>query len=69
MFKSKEQQYSFNFPYQCGTAGDGSAEQKNLGYEAEDNSHELRDFDIIIMASDGIWDNMFEADVKNCLKS
>jgi len=24
LFKSKSQQYSFNFPYQCGTAGDGS---------------------------------------------
>jgi len=32
IFRSKEQQYSFNFPYQCGTGSE-------LPYDAEDNAH------------------------------
>lgn len=68
IYKSESQQYSFNFPYQCGTSGDGSPEQKNLGTEAIDNSHEVQDYDIIVMASDGVWDNLYERDIINCLK-
>jgi protein phosphatase PTC7 len=68
IFKSASQQYSFNFPYQCGTAGDGSPEQKNLGQEALENEHEIQDYDIVVMASDGIWDNLFETNVKSCIK-
>ena len=39
-----------------------------MGHEAESNSHQLRDYDIVVMASDGVWDNLFESDVKNCIK-
>ena len=63
VFRSKEQQYDFNFPYQCGTAGDGSPSQKNLGHEAFDTEHQIQDYDIIVMASDGVWDNLYDKDV------
>ncbi len=55
-FKSEEQQHSFNFPFQVGTNGDNP---------------ELADFkdirvnkgDIIIMGSDGLFDNVYEEDI------
>lgn len=34
IFRSKEQQYSFNFPYQCGTGAE-------LPYSAFDNEHQV----------------------------
>lgn len=59
IFRSKEQQYSFNFPYQCGTGAE-------LPYNAEDNRHKVQDGDIIVMASDGMYDNLFDEDVMYC---
>ena len=51
-----------------GTAGDGSPEQKNLGYEAHLDSHDMREYDIVVMASDGVWDNLYGKDIDACLK-
>lgn len=31
IFRSEAQQYRFNFPYQCGTAGDIQPDQKDYG--------------------------------------
>ncbi|CDW74148.1 serine threonine family 2c [Stylonychia lemnae] len=59
-FRSKEQQYSFNFPYQCGTNCD-------LPYNADDNSHILEENDILIMGSDGLFDNVYDEDLLNCI--
>lgn len=67
-FKSKEQQYSFNFPYQCGTSGDGTPEQKDLGLDAIEKEHKVKEYDIIVMASDGVWDNLFEKDIIECVQ-
>ena len=61
VFKSKEQQYSFNFPYQCGTGAD-------LPYNAFDNQHEILENDIIVMASDGMLDNLYDEHVLDCVK-
>jgi protein phosphatase PTC7 len=61
LFRSKEQQYSFNFPYQCGTGAE-------LPYQAEDKDHEVQDGDIIVMGSDGMFDNLFDHDVADCVK-
>lgn len=52
-FRSKEQQYSFNFPYQCGTNCD-------LPYKADDNEHRLEHNDIIVLGSDGLFDNVYD---------
>ena len=50
-FESKEQQHSFNFPYQVGTNGD----DPNKG---EINAHNVKHGDIIVVGSDGLWDNI-----------
>jgi len=54
LFRSKEQQYSFNFPYQLGEQGEtqpSSAEQHKL---------ELSEGDLVILGTDGLFDNLFE---------
>lgn len=61
LFRSKEQQYSFNFPYQCGTGAE-------LPYAAEDKEHKVQDKDVIVMASDGMYDNLFDEDVLYCVE-
>ena len=67
VFKSKPQQYSFNFPYQVGTAGDGSMLQRNLGIDALEKEHKVQDYDIVIVATDGLWDNLFDKDIEECI--
>lgn len=50
-YESKEQQHSFNFPFQVGTNGDDPK-------KGETNAHKVMDGDILIVGSDGLWDNM-----------
>ena len=60
-FRSEEQQYRFNFPYQCGTGCE-------LPYDAFDNKHEVnagRDF--VVMGTDGLFDNLYDEDIEKCL--
>jgi protein phosphatase PTC7 len=59
-FRSKEQQYSFNFPYQCGTQSESPA----LAFDIE---HEMKDRDIVVMGSDGLFDNLYHEDILTCL--
>ncbi|CAI2377645.1 unnamed protein product [Moneuplotes crassus] len=60
LFRSKEQQKSFNFPYQCGTNGDDPK-------LAVDNRHPVKDGDIIVMGSDGVFDNCFDPEIIDIL--
>jgi protein phosphatase PTC7 len=60
VFRSKEQQYSFNFPYQCGTGCD-------LPYNAYDNEHTVVKGDIVVMGTDGVFDNVFDEDMEPCI--
>ena len=61
VFRSEEQQYRFNFPYQCGTGCE-------LPYKAFDNQHEVRaGRDFVIMGTDGLFDNLFDRDIEQCL--
>jgi len=60
-FRSEEQQYRFNFPYQCGTGCE-------LPYKAFDNQHEVSaGKDFVVMGTDGLFDNLFDHDIHNCL--
>jgi len=60
-FRSKEQQYRFNFPYQCGTGCE-------LPYKAFDNEHEVASGkDFVVMGSDGLFDNLYDKDLEPCL--
>lgn len=61
VFRSKEQQYRFNFPYQCGTNCD-------LPYKAYDTEHQmLSHTDLVVMGTDGLLDNVYDDDMKPCL--
>lgn len=51
LFRSPEQQYKFNHPYQCGT-------NYKLPHHAAEFSHNLQNNDIIVMGSDGLFDNL-----------
>ena len=46
---------------QCGTGGDHASVADAFDHEIEDN-------DILIMASDGVLDNMFDNDLIDCVK-
>lgn len=61
LFRSKEQQHSFNFPFQVGTGGDDPA-------RADTQVHEVRHGDIIILGSDGLWDNLFDIKVIDLIR-
>ena len=51
---AKQQQYEFNFPYQVGTGG----ANPEHGVYHEFKPEELNNDDVIVAASDGIWDNL-----------
>lgn len=51
VFKSEEQTHGFNFPYQVGEGGDNPA-------SADVKYHEILPYDIVILATDGLWDNI-----------
>lgn len=53
LHKSFEQQHKFNQPYQVGTNGDNPS-------LAVVESHDVQDKDLVIVASDGLWDNIYD---------
>lgn len=57
IFESKEQTHGFNFPFQIGSSGDSPA-------SAELNSHELEKGDIVVLGTDGVFDNIDKKEVK-----
>jgi len=61
-FKSKEQQHSFNFPHQLGTGSSSLPESADL-YNLD-----LENGDLIVIGSDGLFDNVFEDEILECLQ-
>ncbi|KAI8852234.1 phosphatase 2C-like domain-containing protein [Chytridium lagenaria] len=57
IFRSEEQQHSFNFPFQLGTGS------KDLPGNAQRYAVKVLEGDIVIMGSDGIFDNVFDEEV------
>jgi len=57
VFRSKEQQHSFNFPYQLGT---GSADMPSHAVIVTIN---IQPGDLVIVGSDGLWDNLFDDEI------
>jgi len=51
VFRSKEQQHRFNCPYQCGNHNKSAA-------RAKPNTHTVRHNDVIVMGTDGLFDNV-----------
>jgi protein phosphatase PTC7 len=52
-FRSKDQQHGFNFPFQVGTNGDKPE-------TALTHSHKLEVDDIVVVGSDGLFDNVYD---------
>ncbi|KAI8084842.1 phosphatase 2C-like domain-containing protein [Halteromyces radiatus] len=57
VFRSEEQQHAFNFPYQLGT------QSRDQPHHANVFNVKVERGDIIIMASDGLFDNVFDRDI------
>jgi len=57
VYRTKEQQHSFNFPYQIGT---GSADKPE---HSQRILVEVQQGDLIIVGTDGLWDNLFDEDI------
>lgn len=51
VYKSPEQTKGFNFPYQIGNPGDSPT-------SAIPQIHEVNDMDIVVVGSDGLFDNV-----------
>ncbi|KAI9486881.1 MAG: phosphatase 2C-like domain-containing protein [Benjaminiella poitrasii] len=66
IFRSEEQQHSFNYPYQLGTASFDSP------IDAQQFNVKIEEGDIIILGSDGLFDNLYDdeilEEVHNCVK-
>ncbi|ORZ16534.1 phosphatase 2C-like domain-containing protein [Absidia repens] len=66
VFRSEEQQHSFNFPYQLGTASFDSP------LDAQQFTIKVEEGDIMILASDGLFDNLYDdeimEEVQNCIE-
>ena len=61
VMRTKEQQHYFNCPYQLGT---DSMDEVGMGDFVD---WEIRKGDWIVMATDGLWDNVFEGEVLDCI--
>lgn len=56
-FKTKVQQFDFNYPYQL------KPKMKNLKELIKNYEFEVFKGDLILMATDGLFDNVFKDDV------
>ncbi|KAI8639769.1 phosphatase 2C-like domain-containing protein [Parasitella parasitica] len=63
IFRSEEQQHSFNFPYQLGTSSPDRPK------DAQSFTVTVEKGDIIIMGSDGLFDNLFDKEILSIVKS
>ncbi|KAI8059868.1 phosphatase 2C-like domain-containing protein [Gongronella butleri] len=67
IFRSEEQQHSFNFPYQLGTASFDSPT------DAQQFTVKVEDGDMMILASDGLFDNLYDEEImeeiQNCIQT
>ncbi|KAJ1671014.1 hypothetical protein EV182_007867, partial [Spiromyces aspiralis] len=58
IFRTEEQQHSFNYPYQLGTG-----EHSDKPTDAQIFRLKVRRGDIIIVGTDGLFDNLFDEDI------
>jgi len=69
VFRTQEQQHYFNAPYQLSIIPDTSiAYLQNTPHDAEDEQFCAEEGDVIILGTDGLWDNMYNEDIIKVLK-
>lgn len=61
-FRTREQTHGFNTPYQIGTGGDRPA-------DAEEGKVRLEEGDVIVMGTDGLFDNLFDREIVGLVQS
>ncbi|KAK4681868.1 Protein phosphatase 2C 7 [Podospora pseudoanserina] len=75
---SEPQTHAFNTPYQLSVvppsmllraAAFGGAQLMDQPRDAEVTRHGLRHGDVVVFASDGLWDNLFEGDILRIVSS
>jgi serine/threonine protein phosphatase PrpC len=64
IYRSEEQQHWFNFPFQLGTGS-----QIKPKKDAQVHKMKLKESDMVIIGSDGIWDNLFDSQVVKIVKT
>ncbi|ORY45346.1 hypothetical protein BCR33DRAFT_697404, partial [Rhizoclosmatium globosum] len=64
IFRTEEQQHSFNFPYQLGSDSKDTPEKDALTYRVK-----VQEGDLIVVGSDGIFDNLFDEDILDLINS
>ncbi len=62
IFHSEDLVHDFNLPYQVGTCGDDPR-----GAHCE--SHVLYHGDVIVLATDGLWDNVYPKEIKEVVEA
>ncbi|CAG9478808.1 protein phosphatase, putative [Plasmodium vivax] len=62
IYRSKPQQYEFNFPYQLGS------NEVSKPNDADIAHIEVKKNDIIVAGSDGLWDNLYDNQILNLVK-
>lgn len=63
--RSKSQQYRFNAPYQITLAPDGNV--SDTTHTVAHQSWQLQEGDLLVLGTDGLWDNLFEQDITRIL--
>ncbi|XXQ37662.1 Protein phosphatase [Plasmodiophora brassicae] len=63
--RTTEQQHEFNYPYQLRHDDQESSDVD----KAESTTQQIRVGDIVIAASDGLWDNLFEGEIIDIVAS
>lgn len=63
--QSTEKQVYFNAPYQLGFSNGISIENP----PGDENTFSIQPDDVIVVGSDGLFDNLFESDMKRIIKS
>ena len=71
MFKTAITTHGFNFPMQIGNIGDPrlGRMQSDTSKDAIVESIAIEDGDIVVMGSDGLWDNIFDTEIESILNS
>lgn len=63
IFRSEEQQHSFNFPFQLGT------NSRDTPNDTQMFALKIEEGDIVIIGTDGLFDNVFDEDIVDIIAS
>jgi hypothetical protein len=57
IFRSEEQQHSFNYPFQLGTVS------KDTPKDTQSFAIKVQEGDVVVLGSDGLFDNVFDEEI------